>query len=91
MDYLLIPKILFRDKNLKKMKCKTKVLYSFISNKFEKGLKKINIETLENEINTEDMTEKVILSSLKELEKFKIIKFSIKEKFINIENLVIFD
>lgn len=91
MDYLLIPKILFRDKNLKKMRCKTKVLYSFILSKFEKGLNKINIEALESEINTNDMTQSVILSSLKELEKFKVIKFSITGKILNIENLVIFN
>ena len=72
------------------MKCKTKVLYAFILSKFEKGLNKINIEALESEINTNDMTQSVILSSLKELEKFKIIKFSITGKVLNIENLVIF-
>lgn len=36
MDYLLIPKILFRDEKLKKMKCKSKVVYAFLLTKFEK-------------------------------------------------------
>lgn len=91
MDYLLIPKIFFRDKTLKKMKCKTKVLYAFILSKFEKGLNEIDIEALESEINTNDMTQSVILSSLKELKNFKIIKFTITGKTLTVENLIVFN
>lgn len=91
MDYLLIPKILFRDNNLKKMSCKSKVLYTFVLNKFEKNNKIVNLNLLRKEINTNDMTEKVILRCLEELKTFELIDFSIAEKDICIKKLVIFD
>ena len=61
MDYLLIPKILFRDNNIKRITCKSKVLYTFILNKFEKNNKIVNLKFIKKEINTNYMTEKVIL------------------------------
>ena len=93
MDYLLIPKILFRDNNLKKMSCKSKVLYTFVLNKFEKNDKIVNLNLLRKEINTNDMTEKVILRCLEELKTFELIDFdfSIAKKDICIKKLVIFD
>ncbi len=91
MDYLLIPKILFRDETLRRMNCKSKVLYSFLLNKFEKNINEINLDSLRKEINTNDMTEKVILRCLEELKKFKLLDFSILEKNIFMKKLTIFD
>ena len=80
MDYLLIPKILFRDNNLKRMTCKSKVLYAFILNKFEKDNKVVNLNLLRQEINTNDMTEKVILRCLEELKTFELIDFDLNSR-----------
>ena len=91
MDYLLIPKILFRDEKLKKMKCKSKVVYAFLLTKFEKNKKIINLDKLQDEINTNDMTDKVILRCLEELKRFKIIDFSIVNNNLHIKSLVLFD
>ena len=49
MDYLLIPKILFRD-NIKRITCKSKVLYTFILNKFEKNNKIVNLNLLKKKL-----------------------------------------
>lgn len=91
MDYLLIPKILFRDEKLKRMSCKSKVLYAFILTNYEKNKKEINLNFLKKEINTNDMTEKVILRCLEELKIFQLIDFSILEKNIFIKNLFILE
>ena len=50
MDYLLIPKILFRDNNIKRITCKSKVLCTFILNKFEKNNKIVNLNLLKKKL-----------------------------------------